>query len=122
MTTLMTNSLAVHDTEFKHQVGHRAAMEQEKEKFMGNYDILPLSKDIKLMGEHLEEECRKCIENYECGKKDAKRSKKILACRVVLFNKRRGGEFVKATRKDIQFAMQFHRGVTHDIGEFQVWL
>ena len=35
MTQAMTNSLAVHDTEFKHQVGHRAAMEQEKDKFMG---------------------------------------------------------------------------------------
>ena len=120
MVTAMTNSLAVHDTEFKHQVGHRATMEQEKEKFMGNYDILPLSKDIKLLGEHLEDACQRCIQSYESGKKDAKRAKKILACRVVLFNKRRGGEFVKATRKDIAFAMQFRRGVSHDIGEFQV--
>ena len=122
MTQAMTNSLAVHDTEFKHQVGHRAAMEQEKDKFMGNYDILPLSKDIKLLGQHLEDECQRCIENYQSGKKDSKRAKKILASRVVLFNKRRGGEFVKATRKDILFAMQFHRGVSHDIGEFQVRL
>ena len=55
-------------------------------------------------------------------RKVLKRSKKILACKMVLFNKRRGGEFVKATRKDIQFAMQFHRGVSHDIGESQVRL
>ena len=47
------------------------------------------------------------------------RSKKILASRVVLFNKRRGGEFVKSTRRDIEYALQFHRGVSHDIAEFQ---
>ena len=47
------------------------------------------------------------------------RSKKILASRVVLFNKKRGGEFVKATRRDIEYALQFHRGVSHDIAEFQ---
>ena len=73
MANAMTNSIAVHDAEFKHQVGHKATMEQEKEKFMGNYDILPLSKDIKMLAEHLEEECQCCIEAYEGGHKNAKR-------------------------------------------------
>ena len=48
--------------------------------------------------------------------------KKVLACNVVLFNKRRGREVVISTRKDMKFVMQFRRGVTHDIGEFQVRL
>ena len=54
MGNAMTNSIAVHDAEFKHQVGHKATMEQEKEKFMGKYDILPLSKSTKMLAEHLE--------------------------------------------------------------------
>ena len=73
MANAMTNSIAVHDAEFKHQVGHKATLEQEKETFMGIYDILPLSKDIKILAEHLEEECHCCIEAYEAGHKNAKR-------------------------------------------------
>ena len=35
MTTTMANSIAVHETEFKHQVRHQAAMEQEKASSWG---------------------------------------------------------------------------------------
>ena len=73
MAHAMTNFIAVHVADFKHQVVHRATMEQEKKKFIGNYDFLPLSKDIKMLAEHLEDECHRCIEAYEGGRKNAKR-------------------------------------------------
>ena len=37
----------------------------------------------------------------------------------MLFNRKREGEFVKSSGTEIEYALQFHLGVSHDLAEFQ---
>ena len=79
-------------------------MELDLLKF-NKIDILPISQDILLVRNYLDISIKCCLEKYQNGAGDAVESKKILACKVTIFNKRRGGEFVSSTREEVKSAL-----------------
>lgn len=93
------------DSEWKHRVGHQALLKAEQKSVKGKVNILPVARDVHLLRNHLDEAVSICIKQYEDGEGDPNRTKKVLACKATVFNKRRGMEFVKSTKLEIQEAL-----------------
>ena len=91
-------------TEWKHRIGHQALLQSEQRKF-NKVDILPISRDVLLIREHLDSETTKCVAEYLTGQGCALKAKKLLACKITVFNKRRGMEFIKSTKDEIKEAI-----------------
>ena len=88
------------ETEWKHRVGHQALMASEQKKNR-SVDLLPVSRDVHIVRDHLDKEVIECLKNYKEGNGDPVRSKKILGCKATVFNKRRGMEFIKSPKQEI---------------------
>jgi hypothetical protein len=117
MQQAMEDSIKLHESEFKHRVGYVALKENEKRRFGQSFDMLPLSHDIKRLSEYLLQETKEAIEQYERDEGDMLRSKKLLMCKVVLFNKRRGAEFSKAFKIEVELALSENFEQVCDIEE-----
>ena len=101
----MKASVHLISTEWKHIVGHQALLMTEQVKF-NKVDILPISRDVLKVRTYLDEQVQECVTDYENDRGDAFRSKRILGCKATVFNKRRGSEFMKSTRKEIEEAIK----------------
>ncbi len=55
---------------------------------------------------HLDDAVDRNLQEYGDENSDAKEAKKHMACKVILYNKRRGREFIKSTRDEIEIALR----------------
>lgn len=98
------NTISLHTDEWNHRVGRLARMQLDKHQFQ-KVDILPISRDVLTISQHLQAEMTKIAADYENGEGSARAAKKAVALHIVFFNKRRGGEFTKITRVDMLEAL-----------------
>lgn len=98
------DSIQIHESEWKHIVYHKAALQADQQTF-NTVKILPLSKDIEKIRLFLDKNVKACIEEYIANIADPYRAKKILATKAIVFNKRRGSEFVSATIAEVKLAL-----------------
>jgi hypothetical protein len=134
----MNDAIHIHDSEYKHRVGYAALLESERKRFSTRYNIIPLSQDVAKMSQFLDGEITKCVNAYATKTGNPNRSKKvliilitilipvydihfpqILACKVILFNKRRGAEFIKCMKMDIVEAVKLERENICDVQEIK---
>lgn len=95
--------------EWKYRIGHKVTLELDHQTF-NKIPLIPLSKDIFTLRKELDERVTKCLKDYNSGTQDTVYVKKTLACKAMLFNKRRGSEFTKIKRSEITNAMDLLAG------------
>ena len=97
----MLDEMRLFQSEWKHRISHRALMLVDEQTF-NQVAILPVSRDILKIRNYLEAQIKQCLDEYDKGVKGIHaKAKKLLGCKVTVFNKRRGSEFIKSTRVEI---------------------
>ena len=100
----MTNTLHFFESEWCHRVGHQALLMKDQYSF-NKVDILPLTRDVLKIRNHLDQLVSSLVKRYEKKENCATEAKKALACKGTVFNKRRGMEFVNVSREEVIAAM-----------------
>lgn len=106
-------------TEWKHRIGHQAGLKAEQKRFTDDpkVNMLPVSNDVHTIRNHLDNAVSECVELYRKGDGNSILSKKMLACKATVFNKRRGMEFIKSTKAEIETALS-RQANPQDVAEF----
>ena len=119
LSATMEWSLKLFAGQWKHRVGYQARLQMQQYGY-NKVNILPISRDVLKIRTHLDQEVSTCLDDYQNKTGDPVRTKKILACKSTVFNKRRGMEFVKATKQDVIHALaQQNENPRHAVEELQ---